>query len=131
MDPLLKKIINAAGVSGYESEITKIMYDEFRKITKEVEIDNFGNVIARKGKGTKKIMIAAHMDEIGLLVKYITKDGYLNFIKIGGIDDRVLVGQRVIVKSKKGDVNGVIGMKPPHLVKEEERKKQLMQQTLF
>jgi endoglucanase len=131
MDPLLKKIINAAGVSGYESEITKIMYDEFRKITKEVEIDNFGNVIARKGKGTKKIMIAAHMDEIGLLVKYITKDGYLNFIKIGGIDDRVLVGQRVIVKSKKGDVNGVIGMKPPHLVKEEERKNPIKYTDMF
>ncbi|MCK9613912.1 MAG: M42 family metallopeptidase [Candidatus Omnitrophica bacterium] len=131
MDPLLKKVINAAGVSGYESEITKIMYDEFKKITKEVEIDGFGNVIARKGKGVKKIMVAAHMDEIGLLVKYITKDGYLNFIKIGGIDDRVLVGQRVVVKSKKGDAFGIIGMKPPHLVKEEERKNPIKYTDMF
>lgn len=131
MDPLLKKIIIAAGVSGYESEITKIMYEEFKKITKEVEIDGFGNVIACKGKGTKKIMIAAHMDEIGLLVKHITKDGYVNFIKIGGIDDRILVGQRVIIKSKKADVCGIIGMKPPHLVKEEERKNPIKYNDMF
>ena len=131
MDPLLKKIINAAGVSGYESEITKIMYEEFKKITKEVEIDGFGNVIAHKGKGAKKIMIAAHMDEIGLLVKHITKEGYVNFIKIGGIDDRILVGQRVIIKSKKGDVCGIIGMKPPHLVKEEERKNPIKYNDMF
>lgn len=131
MDPLLKKIITAAGVSGYEGEITKIMHDEFKKITKEVEIDGFGNAIAHKGKGAKKIMIAAHMDEIGLLVKHITKDGYVNFIKIGGIDDRILVGQRVIIKSKKGDVCGIIGMKPPHLVKEEERKNPIKYTDMF
>jgi endoglucanase len=76
-------------------------------------------------------MIAAHMDEIGLLVKHITKDGYVNFIKIGGIDDRILVGQRVIIKSKKADVYGIIGMKPPHLVKEEERKNPIKYNDMF
>ncbi|MDD5432120.1 MAG: M42 family metallopeptidase [Candidatus Omnitrophica bacterium] len=131
MDPLLKKIIDAAGVSGYEKEITAIMQSEFKKRGCSVEVDNFGNVIAKKGSGKKKIMLAAHMDEIGLLVKHITKDGYLNFIKIGGIDDRVLIGQRVIVKSKKGDCFGIIGLKPPHLVKEEEKSKVVKYTEMF
>jgi len=98
MDDLLKKVLMSSGVSGYESEIAEIMKSELSKTCDEVTIDGFGNVVARKGKGGKKIMLAAHMDEIGLVVKYVSKDGFLNFIKIGGIDDRVLVGQRVIVK---------------------------------
>jgi endoglucanase len=131
MDELLKKIINAAGVSGYESEIAGIMHNEFKKVCDEVSLDSFGNVIAKKGAAGKKIMLAAHMDEIGLLVKHITKEGYLNFIKIGGIDDRVLISQRIIVKSKNGDCFGIIGMKPPHLVKEEERNNQIKYSEMF
>lgn len=122
MDGLLKELINAAGVSGYEKEVAGIMHRELKKSCDEVMIDSFGNVIARKGRGKKKIMLTAHMDEIGLVVKHITQEGYLNFIKVGGIDDRVLLGQRVLVKAKKGDVVGIIGAKPPHLQKEEERK---------
>lgn len=131
MDNLLKKILEASGVSGYEKEITKIMYDELKKISQDVYIDNFGNIIAKKGSGNKKIMIAAHMDEIGLLVKHITKEGFINFIKVGGIDDRVLVGQRVIIKSKKGDTFGLIGTKPPHLQKDEEKKQSLKYEDMF
>ena len=89
-----------------------------RRFRKDVHIDNFGNVIAKKGKGRKKIMLAAHMDEVGLLVKHISKEGFISFIKIGGIDDRILPAQRVIIKAKKGDVAGIIGSKPPHLQKE-------------
>jgi endoglucanase len=122
MDKLMKKILEASGISGYESEIAKIMQDELKKSCDEVSIDNFGNVIARKGKGKKKIMIAAHSDEVGFMVKCITKDGYINFIKVGGIDDRVLPAQRVIIKAKKGDCFGIIGTKPTHLQKGEERK---------
>lgn len=131
MDELLKKLLNASGVSGYEDEIGKIMAQELKKSCDEVQIDNFGNVIARKGKGAKKIMLAAHMDEIGLVVKHINKDGYINFIKIGGIDDRILPGQRVVIKTKNGDVVGVIGAKPPHLQKEEERKQLLKYEDMF
>ncbi|MFA5101113.1 MAG: M42 family metallopeptidase [Candidatus Omnitrophota bacterium] len=131
MDPLLKKILEASGISGYEKEIAKIMKDELKKVCDAVEIDTFGNVIARKGKGKKKIMLAAHMDEIGLLVKYITKDGYLNFIKVGGIDDRILLGQKVIVKGVNGDVHGIIGCKPVHLQREEERKQPVKYQDMF
>ena len=131
MDLLLKKIIEAPGVSGYESEIAKIMHDEFEKTCDSVEIDNFGNVIAIKGKGKKKIMLAAHMDEVGLMVKHITKEGYLNFIKVGSIDDRILPAQRVIIKAKKGDCPGIIGTKPPHLQKEEDKKKPLRYEDMF
>lgn len=131
MDALLKKILDASGISGYEAQIAEIMRAEFKKSCDSVEIDNFGNVIGKKGKGKKKIMLAAHMDEIGLLVKQITKEGYINFIKVGGIDDRILPGQRVIVKSKKADVLGVIGSKPPHLQKEEERKQTIKYEDMF
>ncbi|MDD5194588.1 MAG: M42 family metallopeptidase [Candidatus Omnitrophica bacterium] len=131
MDNVLKKLINAAGVSGYEKEVAAIMQEELKKSCSEVYTDNFGNVVAKKGKGKKKIMLAAHMDEVGLLVKYITKEGYVNFIKVGGIDDRVLVGQRVIIKAKKGPVTGIIGAKPPHLMKEEERKQPAKYEDMF
>ena len=131
MDALLKKIIEAAGIPGYESQIAKIMYDEFKKICDDVQIDNFGNVIAKKGKGKKKIMLAAHMDEIGFMIKNITKEGFLHFIKVGGIDDRILPAQRVIIKAKKCDCLGVIGTKPPHLQKEEDKNKPLKCEDMF
>lgn len=131
MDPLLKKILDASGISGHEKEIAEIMKAELKKVCDAVEIDTFGNVIARKGKGRKKIMLAAHMDEIGLMVKYITKDGYLNFIKVGGIDDRILLGQKVVVKGRNGDVQGIIGSKPPHLQRDEERKHTVRYEDMF
>ncbi len=138
MDSLLKKILDASGISGYEKEIAQIMKQELKKTCSEVIIDNFGNVIAKKGlpagrqgKGKKKIMLAAHMDEVGFLVKYINKEGYINFIKIGGIDDRILLGQRVIIKSKKGDIRGIIGAKPPHLLKDEESKRPVKYEDMF
>lgn len=131
MDALLKKILEAPGIPGYESQIAKIMYDQLKKTCDEVEIDNFGNVIAKKGKGKTKIMLAAHMDEIGLMVKHITKEGFLYFIKVGGIDDRILPAQRVVVKAKNGDCLGIIGAKPPHLQKEEDKKKPLKYEDMF
>lgn len=131
MDPLLKKIIEAPGISGYESEMAGIMKQELKKTCDEITTDAFGNVIARKGKGGKKIMLAAHMDEIGLMVKHVSKEGFISFIKIGGIDDRILPGQRVIIKSKKGDLHGIIGTKPPHLLRDEERKQPIKYDAMF
>lgn len=99
----------------------------------EIYVDRLENIIAtKKGKaGAPKVMLAAHMDEVGLMVKTITKDGYLQFSKMGGIDDRVLLAQRVIVFSKKQPIPGVIGSKPPHIQKEEERKKVVSFDELF
>jgi len=128
---LIEELCMAAGISGFEGDIAKIMQRELRKSCDSVEADNFGNIIASKGKGKMKIMLAAHLDEIGFMVKYISKEGFINFVKIGGIDDRSLMGQRVIVKAKKGDVPGIIGHKPLHLQKDEERKQVIKYEDLF
>jgi endoglucanase len=76
-------------------------------------------------------MLAAHMDEVGLLVKNITKDGFLKFTKMGGIDDRILLGQKVKVLTEKGTLPAVVGSKPPHIQKEEERKKIVPYDEMF
>jgi putative aminopeptidase FrvX len=76
-------------------------------------------------------MLAAHMDEVGLMVKTITKEGFIQFTKMGGIDDRILPAQKVTVLTKKGNYQGVIGSKPPHIQKEEERKKIIAFDELF
>ena len=131
MENLLKELLDASGVSGYENEIGQVICRELKKSCGQVDIDGFGNVIAKKGSGPKKIMLAAHMDEIGFVVKHISKEGYVYFIKIGGIDDRILPAQRVVIKSKSGDVHGVIGAKPPHLQKDEERKHPLKYEDMY
>jgi len=128
---LLKELCTMDGISGFEKNIAKIMQREFRKTCDSVEVDNFGNVIGRKGNGKRKIMLAAHMDEVGLMVKHINEKGFVSFVKIGGIDDRILLGKRVVIKSKKGDVQGVIGSKPPHLQKKKEREKIIKHDELF
>ncbi|MBD3260788.1 MAG: M20/M25/M40 family metallo-hydrolase [Candidatus Altiarchaeales archaeon] len=128
---LLETLCRASGVSGFEDEVKQLMKKQLGKHADEVIEDSFGNVIARKGAGDKKIMLAAHMDEIGFMVKHVTEEGYLNFIKVGGIDNRILLHQKVIVKTEKGDVEGVIGSKPPHLMKDEERKKVVKHDEMF
>jgi len=99
----------------------------------EVREDKLGNVIAVKHgkKNAPKVMLAAHMDEIGLLVKTISKEGFLQFMKIGGIDDRVLLAQKVLVCTDKGFLHGIIGSKPPHIQKEDERKRVMTFDELF
>jgi endoglucanase len=91
----------------------------------EIRVDRLENIIAVKhGKpNALKVMLAAHMDEVGLMVKTITKDGFIQFSKIGGIDDRILPAQKVIVNTKKASYPGIVGSKPPHIQKEDERKK--------
>lgn len=109
------------------------MVQLLRPYIDEVRIDKLENVIAiKKGKTTSpKIMLAAHMDEVGLMVKTISKDGFLQFTKMGGIDDRILPAQKISVHTKKGIYIGVIGSKPPHIQKEEERKKIITYDDLF
>jgi len=99
----------------------------------EVKEDKMGNVIGVKNgkKNAPKVMLAAHMDEIGLLVKTISKEGFIQFTKIGGIDDRILLAQKVLVYTEKGPLHGIIGSKPPHIQKEEERKRILTYDELF
>jgi len=120
-------------VAGREDEVRKIMKDSLKPYVDEISEDKLGNVIGvKKGrKNAPKVMLAAHMDEIGLFVKTISKEGFLQFAKVGGIDDRILLAQKVIVHTERGPLHGIIGSKPPHIQKEEERKKVLTYDELF
>ncbi len=132
MDKLLKDLLMSDGISGYEENAAKIMTDTLSKSCDSVETDNFGNVIGKRGKGKKKIMIAAHMDEIGMVVKYVNEKGFIYFIKIGGINDNILPGKTVRIINKKGEqITGIIGTKPPHLMNDEERKVPIKFENMF
>lgn len=130
---ILEELSNACGVTGREEEVRQLMINYMKPHVDEISLDKLENVLAvKKGKKTGlKVMLAAHMDEVGLMVKAITKDGFLHFTKMGGIDDRILPAQKVIVHTKKGSLPGIIGSKPPHIQKEEERKKIIGFDELF
>ncbi|MCH5304780.1 MAG: M42 family metallopeptidase [Ruminococcus sp.] len=120
---LLKKLCVANGISGDEGSIREIIIDEIKDYISEYKIDNLGNIIAfKKGKNraVKKLMISAHMDEVGFIVTDITSDGLIKFDEVGGIDRRVLPGRSVLIG---GRVWGVIGTKPIHLCSNDEREK--------
>ncbi len=122
---LLKRLTEAIGPSGYEDSVRDIVVDELKSYADSLWIDSLGNVIAvKKGsKGAARLMIAAHMDEIGLIISYIDERGFLRFQPIGGVSERTLLGQRVAIKTLNGDIiRGVIGTKPPHIMKPEEMK---------
>jgi len=130
MKELLKRLCQADGISGYEDEIRSVMQKELSKYGK-TEVDRFGNVICTRGSGSPKIMIAAHMDEIGLLVKHIDDKGFIRFIGMGGIDDETLPARNVTILTEKGKVPAVIGFKPPHLKKDEESKKKIKMDEMY
>ncbi|ASI99791.1 lysyl aminopeptidase [Thermococcus celer] len=121
---LLRKVVEAPGVSGYEFlGIRDVVIEALKDYVDEVKVDKLGNVIAhKKGKGPR-VMIAAHMDKIGLMVNHIDNDGYLHIVPIGGVDPRTLVAQRIRFFTEKGERFGVVGHIPPHLQKPEDRKK--------
>ena len=125
--PLLKRLSEANGVSGYEHEVREIVQEELERHADKVWVDTLGNVIARKkGKGRKPrpaILIATHMDEIGLIVSDL-EDGFLHFQQVGGYDDRVLLGQEVTVHGRR-DLPGIIGARPPHVLPQSERDKSI------
>ncbi len=131
---LLKKLCEAHGVPGREEAVRELVMSELRGVCDEIRTDALGNVIALKrgsGRGPK-VMLAAHMDEIGFLVSHIDeKSGFLRIDPVGGFDPRVLMAQRVIVHTESGDLIGIIGSKPPHILTEEERKKPLELKDLF
>ncbi|MGM0501437.1 MAG: M42 family peptidase, partial [Bacillota bacterium] len=121
----LKKLSETIGVSGYEKNITKQVEEVFSPYTTGIKYDNLGNLIAyKKGNASDaiKVMLAAHMDEIGLMVTKIEDEGFLRFTAVGGIDQRTLVGQEVVILGKE-EYQGIIGAKPPHVQSSEERQK--------
>ncbi len=123
---LLKDICEAPGAPGFENPVRQLIIQLIKDHVDEYSIDNMGNVIAIK-KGTKnpdnkKVMVAAHMDEIGFLVSHIDDKGFIRFQTLGGFDPKTLTAQRVIIHGKE-PVIGVMGSKPIHVMKPEERNK--------
>ncbi|RLI06136.1 M42 family peptidase [Candidatus Bathyarchaeota archaeon] len=128
---LLKKLSETYGVPGFESKISSVIREEIENFVDSIKVDDLGNLITTKGSGEKSIMIAAHMDEIGLIVKHIDEKGFIRFAKLGGIADHLLLGSRVLVHTEKGPIPGVIGCKPIHLMKDEERKQLVTYEKMF
>ncbi|VVB72296.1 Tetrahedral aminopeptidase [uncultured archaeon] len=128
---LLEKLSNAHGISGWEGSIQQIVKEEISPYVDEVRVDNLGNLIATRKGEKPSIMIEAHADEIGLMVKQVDELGFIRFIRIGGWFDQTLLNQRVIIHTRSGPIVGVIGSKPPHVMKEEERKKIVEARDMF
>ncbi len=123
---LLKQICEMPGAPGFEKRIRDLVVEVVTPFADEVRIDNLGNVIALK-KGArnpenKRVMVAAHLDEIGFIVSHIDEQGFLRFNTLGGFDPKTLTAQRVIVHGKK-DLIGVMGSKPIHVMTPEEKTK--------
>ncbi|MEZ4884999.1 MAG: M42 family metallopeptidase [Chitinophagales bacterium] len=121
---LLKEICEVEGAPGFEQPIREVILREVTPLVDKVEVDNMGNVTAiKKGRSSdKKIMLTAHMDEIGFIVKYIDDKGFIKFHTLGGFDPKTLTAQRVKVHGSKNLI-GVMGSKPIHLMTPEERNK--------
>ena len=120
---LLNIICTTPGAPGFEKRVRDLVLKEIEDLTDEVEIDNMGNVYAiRRGKGEKKIMVGAHMDEIGFIVTHIDDNGFIRFHTLGGFDPKTLTAQRVIIHGKE-DVIGVMASKPIHVMTQEEKNK--------
>lgn len=120
---LLKKICEIPGAPGFEDKIRALVLKEIKSLVDETFTDNLGNVFAiKKGKEDKKVMVGAHMDEIGFIVKHIDENGFVHFHTLGGFDPKTLTAQRVIIHGKK-DLIGVMGSKPIHIMEPEDRNK--------
>lgn len=120
---LLARICEAPGAPGFETKIRNLVLEEIKDICDEVETDNMGNVYAiKRGKEQKRVMVGAHMDEIGFIVTHIDDKGFIRFHTLGGFDPKTLTAQRVWIHGKK-DVMGVMASKPIHVMSPEERNK--------
>lgn len=119
----LKQLVNTHSPSGYEKDTATVVKKRAKQYS-DVSVDVHGNVISSiKTKGSPRVMLAGHIDEIGYMVKYVDDDGFIYFTAIGGIDLHLVPGQRLIIKGKKGDVFGIVGRKPIHLQDVAERSK--------
>lgn len=124
-EQLFKELSETSGIGGHEGAIATIMKRELSSVA-DISSDKLGSIIAeQKGSDASgpRIMLAAHMDEIGFMVSRITSKGFIRFLPIGGWWGHTVLGQRVVIETRKGAVLGVVGSKPPHIIKADERKK--------
>ncbi|WP_226583588.1 M42 family metallopeptidase [Halobacillus litoralis] len=130
---MLKDLTDAKGVPGNEREAREVMKQYITPYADEVFTDNLGSLIAKK-IGNKKgpsIMVAGHLDEVGFMVTRIDDNGYIYFQTVGGWWSQVMLAQRVTIMTRNGDLTGVIGSKPPHILPPEQRKKAIDIKDMF
>ncbi|MBE5786748.1 MAG: M42 family metallopeptidase [Clostridiales bacterium] len=127
----LRQATAIPGVTGNEGAVAAFIADAFRPFVDEVEITPLNCVIAHKKGNGPKVLICAHLDEIGMMVSKIEEDGSLRLQSVGGVDPRVLPGMRVRVFTKDGELMGVVGATPPHLLKDADKKNNYNWETLF
>ncbi|HLR74539.1 MAG TPA: M42 family metallopeptidase [Virgibacillus sp.] len=130
---MLKDLTDANGIPGHEKEVRDVMEKYIKPYADRVFTDNLGSLIAEKTGDANgpKIMIAGHLDEVGFMVTRIDKDGFIYFQTVGGWWSQVMLAQRVTIMTEKGDVTGVIGSKPPHILSPEARKKPVKIEDMF
>ncbi len=120
----LETLVKAHGPSGREDEVRETLAGMLKPLVDEVYVDNLGNLIGvRHGSGELKIMVEAHMDEVGIVVRYIDDEGWIWFDRVGGIHELSLLGQRMTLLTDQGPVKGVVGLKGRHLMTEEEARR--------
>jgi tetrahedral aminopeptidase len=133
LSALLKRLSEAHGISAYEAPVREIVREEFAQHSHEVRVTKMGSVVGvRHGSGAaprRKVMLSAHMDEIGLMVTGVEK-GFLRITKVAGSDARVMLGQEVVVHGRR-ELPGVIGSRPPHVLPPDERDRVLPFDQLF
>ena len=130
----LSSLVEAPSPSGFEQPAARVFRERVKDVADAVETNVMGSVHAvLKGrkKGGVSVMLAGHIDEIGLMVKYITPEGFLAFAAIGGVDAAILPGMRVRVHTAQGPLLGILGRKPIHLIEEDERKNVTKLEKLF
>ena len=130
-EEFLRRVTALPGVTGNERAAADFIAEAFRPYADEVSVTPLNCVVAHKKGPGPKVMIAAHLDEIGMMVSAIEKDGCLRLERVGGVDPRVLPGMRVRVYARDGMLTGVVGATPPHLLREADRNKNYTFETLF
>lgn len=130
---MLKDLTDANGIPGNEREVREVMKKYIAPYADEITTDGLGSLIAKKvGKeGGPKIMVAGHLDEVGFMVTAIDDKGFLRFQTVGGWWGQVMLAQRVTIVTRKGNVTGIIGSKPPHVLSAEARKKPIEIKDMF
>src|SRR5258707_3193961 len=127
MDPtllFLKELVEAHGVPGCEDGVVAVMRNHIEGVG-AFSKDGLGSFICERvgGANGPKVMLAGHLDEVGFLVRSVPKEGFVKFLPLGGWWGHVVLGQRLIIKTRAGDVLGVVGSKPPHELRDDDRKK--------
>ncbi len=133
IERLLEELTNAHGPTGYEGPVRAIVRRELEPVADELTTDGLGSLIARLDGSADgpRVMLAAHMDQVGMIVKRITPDGYLKFQTLGGILSQALINQRYLIRTRTGMVLGVAGLKTPHVMSGDERSRLVETDQIF